>query len=200
MLFRSSAACSDCGAGKYSPTVGAYSDSTCASCPDNSSSVGGSSLPTSCLCDPGFTGADGDACSLCAAGKYKNGIGSAACSDCGAGTYSATLAASAVGSCLSCPANSHSPPGSTAEGACACTAGYSGPGGGPCAAPTTSGAPETTSAAPETTSAAPAPSFTTPAPTTSSTPPSGAQRTTPGLGQGVFPAIVLLWVGVERGR
>jgi hypothetical protein len=37
---------------------------------------------------------------------------------CGAGTYSATLAASAVGSCLGCPENSHSPPGSTAIGAC----------------------------------------------------------------------------------
>jgi hypothetical protein len=156
----------------YSTTTGASAADTCTSCLPNSQSISGSSLQTNCQCNAGYTGAVGDICSTCAAGKYKDSIGSASCTDCGAGkykdalgsasctdcgagkylattgaiaasscvdcgagTYSATLAASAVGSCLGCPENSHSPPGSTAIGACVLfprwsTSEYSGSGRG----------------------------------------------------------------------
>jgi hypothetical protein len=130
---------------------------------------------SSCLCNPGYTGPDGGTCVACEAGKNTIITGASVCLDCGAGTYSTTLAASAVGSCLRCPANSHSPPGSTAESACACNAGYSGPGA--CVA-LTALAPTT----PLVLGATPAPS-------------GAGHRAGPGLAQGVLPAIVLLWAG-----
>ena len=41
-----------------------------------------------CVCNRGYTRQDGDSCSPCVAGKYKNSIGEKACSNCLAGTYS----------------------------------------------------------------------------------------------------------------
>ena len=57
------------------------------------------------ICDPGYTLVD-DNCTMCVAGKHKQESGNMPC--------------------RSCPANSDSPAGSTAQGACECNAGYSG--------------------------------------------------------------------------
>ncbi len=76
--------------------------------------------------------------------------------------------------CTACPANSHSPFGSTSQSACSCNAGYSGPAGGTCvlASKTSSTTPEaTTTPEPTTTSTTIelTTTTTTPEPTTSST-------------------------------
>jgi hypothetical protein len=169
--------CTDCCAGTYIAVLGSADVELCQSCPGYSVSPSGSSLPTSCLCNPGYTEPDGGMCVSCEAGKYKIINVASTCLDCGAGTYSMTLAASAVCSCLSCPVNSHSPPGSTAESTCTCNVSYSGPGGGQCVAL----------------------AQTTPLVLASTPTPSGARCTAPGLAQGVLPAIVLFWAGFERG-
>ena len=57
------------------------------------------------ICNPGYTLVD-DNCTMCVAGKHKQESGHMPC--------------------RSCPANSDSPAGSTAQGACKCNAGYSG--------------------------------------------------------------------------
>jgi hypothetical protein len=100
-----SAACTDCGAGKYLGTegatavstsinclVGQYSStaisvdfSTCLSCPGNSSSAADS---TSCLCNVGYTvasggpGIDGGTCVACAVCTYKGIAGTDECQTC----------------------------------------------------------------------------------------------------------------------
>ena len=46
-------ACTDCGSGKYSTTVGATSD-VCQACPANSNAPEGSNEDTDCECDAGY--------------------------------------------------------------------------------------------------------------------------------------------------
>jgi len=128
-----SAGCSDCGQGKFSEAVGAASSATCTECPANSDAPTASTSQTSCICNAGSTGPDGGPCSLCQAGTYKVVAGSGACAVCDAGTYSADVGATSEQTCVLCPANSESPPGSVAATSCLCNAGSSGPDGGTCA-------------------------------------------------------------------
>jgi hypothetical protein len=44
---------------------------TCTSCPQNSSSLAGSTTSADCACVPGFSGINANACSQCAAGTYR---------------------------------------------------------------------------------------------------------------------------------
>lgn len=73
----STAACSNCGLGKYSASLGATSEITCLLCPKNTDSSAGSISDSDCLCNAGFTGPNSGTCLECVAGKYKAGIGSA---------------------------------------------------------------------------------------------------------------------------
>jgi len=98
-------------------------------CPNHSSAVLGSTLLTSCLCHPGWTGANGQACAACAAGYYKKTNGSAPCEPCLNGTYGSEVASSV---CTFCPPYSFSPQGSDNQEHCICNLGYQGPHGGPC--------------------------------------------------------------------
>jgi hypothetical protein len=107
-------ACTDCGAGTYSTAVGSSSSSTCIACPSNSTSPAGSANLTSCTCNAGSTGPNGGPCAAC-----------------GAGTYSAAVGSSASSTCIACPSNSTSPPGSAALTSCTCNAGYFVPFGAP---------------------------------------------------------------------
>ena len=79
------------------------------------------------------------ACLLCAAGKYKDTLGSESCQDCPAGKYNPSVGASI---CLSCPGKSDasndisgisSPPGSVSLASCGCQPGHVGQNSGPCA-------------------------------------------------------------------
>ena len=91
-------ACSNCSVGLYSVNYGAIGSETCVSCPlgqwspegspncnlcpANSRAAAGSGLRTDCICDAGYTGADGSTCVPCAIGTYKDATGSAQCSAC----------------------------------------------------------------------------------------------------------------------
>jgi hypothetical protein len=78
--------CQLCPARKYSTTLGASSDTTCVPCSKDSDSTAGSANITECLCNPGYSGADGGPCHACTVGAYKPGKGSA-CFLCEAGKY-----------------------------------------------------------------------------------------------------------------
>jgi len=102
-------ACIDCAAGKYQDQLGA---SSCVSCPSFSYHVvAGATARAACVCDAGYTGPDGGACTPCAAGSYKASRGSQ--------------------SCATCPPNSTTAPGmmgASSLDACVCGGGHTGEG------------------------------------------------------------------------
>ena len=154
--------CTFCSETQYQPSVG---EAACLTCPSNSAATveSGRDEQTDCLCNAGYTGADGGVCSACAAGKYKTTTGSAACSDCdvNAGSAEASTAVTdcvcnagyegangatcvacgvdqyedtSTNACVACPDNSQSPSLSSVATACQCNVGYTGANGGPCSA------------------------------------------------------------------
>lgn len=135
---KGSAACLDCPMHTFSVAL-AKTDSACTTCLSISGNLPsitlqeGSSVQTQCLCDYGYSGADGGACSACGAGKYKDSQGSATCSDCVVDTYQPFTAKTASTDCSTCPTSSVSPAGSSALGSCECKPGFFGPNGGVCA-------------------------------------------------------------------
>jgi len=123
--------CLLCGAGKYSTGSGADDESLCLGCPFGSSSVEGSSVLENCACNAGYTGSNGQVCSVCLAGKHKAAVGPSDCLPCVAGTWSAELGKTDE-VCTSCPDDSISAESSSEKTGCLCNMGYSGPDGGPC--------------------------------------------------------------------
>lgn len=129
-------ACTDCSQGAhpittYSVTTASTSADDCLDCPSNTvinASVSGDEL-TDCICNAGYTGPNGGACSACLPGTFKDSIGSALCADCPPNTYSTSTAAQSQTTCASCGANSESPSGSDAAADCWCDAGYGGSAG-----------------------------------------------------------------------
>ena len=103
--------CTSCSTGQYSTSIGATSD-VCQGCLANSNSPASSNQHTDCICNAGFTGADGGICTQCVAGKYKDTAGSVACGV--------------------CPGNASAPEGSAHIMQCVCNAGFTGPDGGVC--------------------------------------------------------------------
>ena len=104
--------CVECEVGTYSAVPGASSKDACTLCSAVSSSKSGAGSST-CVCNKGYTGPDLGPCEPCSAGTYKSILGSESCVNV-------------------CPANSHSPPGSTVITDCKCNAGYTGADGGTC--------------------------------------------------------------------
>ena len=115
--------CLACDAGTYSETVGASSATVCQSCPSNtyyngtggdklgvcvscpplSSSYAGSKTLSSCVCNPGYSGANGGSCFACGPGTWcMNGVSNA------------------------CPVNSNSSALSSSLSQCLCKPGYFG--------------------------------------------------------------------------
>ena len=142
--------CTDCEAGKYSSTlgktlsceacpVGTYLSTTrhnnvedCNACPLNSGNNNvASTTATSCTCNSGFTGQNGQSCAQCLAGKYKPHTGDAACTNCMINQYS-TMVGATSNRCESCPIRSHAPAASNKRIDCICDPGSSGPDGGLC--------------------------------------------------------------------
>ena len=144
----SNGTCGRCPGGSYAPEGSAV----CASCPANSQSAGGSSgSEDACECSPGFSGANGQTCSSCPAGTFKDMPGSGNCTLCPAGTASAAENATSNATCGVCPVGTYAAPGSVActpcpvhmsthaNGStvvtdCRCVPGFTGDDGGPCAA------------------------------------------------------------------
>ena len=111
--------CTNCRANTYSLATGATTIDTCQPCSPNSQSVVGSPSPTSCVCNLGFTGADGGTCNLCAMGTFKSTTGSSDCLACARGKFGDSLGASA---CTSCAAGKFSEvPGATSQAECSTT-------------------------------------------------------------------------------
>lgn len=63
-------ACSVCETRKYFVQEGVQT-SVCLVCPDHSHSNDGSYSRSNCKCNSGYSGADGESCTACIAGKYK---------------------------------------------------------------------------------------------------------------------------------
>ena len=108
----------ECPSGTYGPHGG-----PCRACEQGKTSAGGSTAENECVCDVGFTGAqlevggntyDLESCVPCAAGTYKDIIGSA--------------------QCRPCPANLMSLAGSAAVSDCGCGHGLTGAGDEECSA------------------------------------------------------------------
>jgi hypothetical protein len=115
--------CTQCAANFFS-TTGAQTTSTCSSCPENSKSPAGSDEATDCVCDAGYTGANGAACLPCVSGTYKTAPGSQVCTLCGNNTYSRAVAATLANTCVACQGNSISVMGSDEWSDCKCLSGY----------------------------------------------------------------------------
>jgi hypothetical protein len=117
-----------CPAGQYNRLFGLDPEPSaleCAQCPIDSWSVSTRFGRESCVCNAGYSGADGGPCRACDLGEYKAAPGSSHCTLCKANSY--TEKDSAAVSCLSCPNNSYSFDGSSGPLSCACNEGYSGP-------------------------------------------------------------------------
>ena len=117
-----SAVCSDCGAGTYSVTVGATDAGVCVACPGDSHSPSSSSAGAACLCNAGYSGANGGTCSVCVAGSFKASNGSAACELCPNNTFSAGIGRRSA--CEACQTNAVSVAGSVSQASCYCKAGH----------------------------------------------------------------------------
>jgi len=132
-LIGSLKTCSDCAQREYL----ADDMTKCIRCPENSYSVSRSANIMYCLCNAGWSGANGE-CNGCVSGKYTLSDGADACIDCAAGTYSNAVAASCVDcaagkyladnrtDCIWCPENSYSVSRSAGITYCLCHAGWSG--------------------------------------------------------------------------
>jgi len=127
-----SAPCINCARGKYSIGTGMTSEATCSGCPTHTYSREGSSKIGNCTCNKGYTGADGETCTACATGTFKDVNGSEACSLCPDGKYSTSTGAISEATCDACPAASSSGAGSDEGTDCVCNMGYTGPAGGEC--------------------------------------------------------------------
>jgi hypothetical protein len=115
--------CTQCPANYFS-TTDAQTTATCSVCPANSQSPAGSDESTDCVCDAGFTGANGAACLPCVSGTYKTEAGAHACTQCGNDTYSSAVNATTADTCVACQADSVSMMGSDAHTDCHCLPGY----------------------------------------------------------------------------
>ena len=123
--------CEACEEGKFKATPGA--DPCVDQCPANTNSASGSDAVTDCVCNAGYTAdADGQECTACPAGSFKEEKGATKCDACEAGTYSSATASVSSDACVTCPANSASAAGSAAANDCVCEPGHTGANGGPC--------------------------------------------------------------------
>lgn len=80
-----SAECLLCEEGTY---VNITAATSCVSCPRAASAAPGASEISNCTCIPGYEGPDGQPCSNCGPGTYKDINGSSPCLNCGVDTYS----------------------------------------------------------------------------------------------------------------
>ena len=129
-------ACAQCAAGSYA----ASDKAQCVPCRADSHSSAQSDDPSHCLCNAGWSDANGE-CVGCVAGKYKILRGPLPCTDCAAGKklwrasastnectdcHKGSFSAPDKSLCLNCPSFSSSPAGSHNKSACGCDPGRSG--------------------------------------------------------------------------
>jgi hypothetical protein len=119
--------CNACPAGTYSEKVTATKENDCQQCPDNTTSDNHTGSITGCRCTHGHFGINGEACSPCPVGTYKDVQGDFPCEYCPDDLYSNALAAVSIDTCLACPSHSTSFNSMKATLlACLCDPGYTG--------------------------------------------------------------------------
>jgi hypothetical protein len=117
----SNEACNLCPHGEYQSLS---TQTSCETCSENSHShAEGSDAITDCVCNAGYTGADGSLCVNCEAGYHKSTTGSVACTACGKDTFSTVVASVTSQDCQSC-AQFMSTNGLTGQTECDCIPGY----------------------------------------------------------------------------
>jgi hypothetical protein len=90
--------CYECGLGTYKSINGS---SSCLACPSHSNTTSvASTAVTQCLCDAGYTGANGDICLGCGYGTYKHLVGSSSCVSCPLNSNTTTTASPSIDSCI----------------------------------------------------------------------------------------------------
>lgn len=111
--------CVACVSDRYQPETGKAS---CLNCPAHSHTLHNTSTALAdCICDIGFSGPDGGACTACVPGSYKELAGNASCSSCPADQYQPATNAAA---CLQCHDDAFSEAGSERLENCKCNSGY----------------------------------------------------------------------------
>ena len=103
----------------------------CSDISEHMTSQAQATVATDCVCAPGYTLHYG-ICEACVAGTFKASMGNQECTVCGAGTYSSGSAVTSADNCLACPENSQSTEAAADITHCLCSAGSTGPDGGPC--------------------------------------------------------------------
>jgi hypothetical protein len=97
------ATCTACPVNTYFSGTGGTNSTVCVPCPNFASSYEGSKVATSCICNPGYSGANGGTCTACGTGVWcLNGVSN------------------------TCPNNANSAALSSTLAACLCNAGYFG--------------------------------------------------------------------------
>lgn len=114
--------CSACEAGKYQPTTSTAHETSCLSCPRNSTSASGSTRFEDCECLPGFEDKNGTTCVACLPGTFKNTTGNHLCALCPTDTFQSDHGQT---SCVRCFKFSAAMQGSASRDDCQCIEGYS---------------------------------------------------------------------------
>ena len=128
------AACTNCARGTFNTHNASRSEAACLSCPFFSNSSLGSTSIVNCSCNPGFTGPNGQNCSACQPGTFKNVSGHATCKSCPVNTYQPVFGAAQLSDCLTCGFSSVSLAGSSNRSDCLCAKGHTEAAHGECQA------------------------------------------------------------------
>jgi cysteine-rich repeat protein len=118
----------------YSTINASITITNCLACPANAVSPDGSDSVFDCRCNLGYRGPDGENCTACLPGSYKDVIGPSNCTLCPANTYNPDENATDASYCRQCSEHMISPRGSGVVVACICDRGYTGEDGTNCTA------------------------------------------------------------------
>lgn len=92
--------CTSCDADLYSAVIGTgITSARCSACPAHSDANVGSVYISDCICNKGYEGIDGAACTACTVGWYKPVNGSGMCTECESGKF---LDVAGESSCFAC--------------------------------------------------------------------------------------------------
>ena len=121
--------CQDCGSNTFAleSTTDRVSADVCIQCPSDAISLPRSVELSSCTCPKGYTGPNGEPCTICGKGTYKDEEGSSECTSCPRATFSG-FEGSRVDTCKDCTPHSDSLEASIDIGACICNNKFHGSG------------------------------------------------------------------------
>jgi hypothetical protein len=124
-----SISCTNCPLDTYLPHTGAWNETSCLECAGNSITLSdGSDAVDDCKCIVGYTslvaGMDGEGCTACAGGRYKNTTGHVPCALCPLHTYLNDTGSTLISQCQTCFDDSVSDEGSNTVESCRCVGGF----------------------------------------------------------------------------